>query len=191
MLTSTAQRTHAEAMRHAQAVGKNTRPLEASPVFFGDRTPPKQYAQEKAWHRQACELHLAGITAKDISSAVGKSIESVHLILKQKFAREFMAEQAEKRASAADEIKRILEEEGPKALYRIVHTAETNPGTTLGLDADKELLNRLLGRPTQPISQEKPPAKELEFDDLRQQVERLVAGVPATNGDSDEPDRLG
>lgn len=166
------------------AAGRFSRPLAKDGVFHNARTAPEEVLVERPWHRLACEMALNGCDCAVIAHALDKSQARVRIILMQPWARKYMEEQAKKR-SACDEIKLILEEQGVKALQRVVYTAEKNAGTSLGLDADRELLNRLLGKPTQPIQQESPPAKELEFDELQRRVAGLVGGVSPP---SDNPD---
>jgi hypothetical protein len=146
---------------------------------------------ERPWHRLASEMAAAGYSNKEIAIATERTQSAVGDVLSQPYAQERIAKSA--RMNATEELKTILNEQATLSLKRIIALAqpsESTPAPTQ-LAANQEILNRLLGRPTQPILNEVKDPTKLTTEELERRVSSLVAGVPASEGDSKLPDELG
>jgi len=110
------------------------------------------------------ELATEGYTNKEIAAAVGRSPVTVSHTLRQPWAREYMIRRMQQ--SANEEIKQLLESAAPRSIARVITLAEEAQGSELGFKADKEILDRFLGRAVQPIANEPKDFEKLSDKEL-------------------------
>lgn len=133
---------------------------------------------EKPVHRLMQEMHMEGYSIREIASATKYCEEQVSTILRQPWARKRMIEQAKK--GVKETLSAVLEELALPTLKEIValgNKQETPAATQLA--CKQEVLNRFLGRPTQPIVQEQKDPKSLTNEELQAEVAKVLAAQPA------------
>ena len=148
--------------------------------LFNPVTTQRIYCHERPWHRVATELAAVGHTIAEICAATGRSRRAVQQALAQPFAQERIARKAA--MNAQDEIKEILEKVAPESLRRIAKLAEEASGALdlptreLAMKADREILDRFLGKPNQPVTSQTAvkPAKEMSDEELEREVNRIL-----------------
>ena len=139
-------------------------------ALYNDIEPAYPRARENPRDRRICELSTQGYTNKEIATAMEMSVQAVSNILRQPFSRKYMIERVQQSANA--EIKAALEKAAPEAVQRVIELAETARGTELGFKADQALLDRYMGKATQPLSVE-----PKDFDKLSDaELEKISAG---------------
>ncbi len=164
--------------------GENSRlPL----AFFNDKEPILRLQHENARHRIIEGLAAKGCTTREIAAAVGMSCGAVSNITRQPFARAKIQEAIENNMQS--EIRDILERAAPGALKRQVSMAENGFDSDTGMyrselakKCDDAILDRFLGKPTQPIVDKPTNVEDIPLKELEQRVKIIVAGVPEANG---------
>jgi hypothetical protein len=147
----------------------------------GDFDPVRFISQEKPVHRTMVNMCAAGYTNKEISDFTGYCVVTVATVLKQPWARQYLIKEAKK--TVQDEIKEILEREAPGSLKVLVAVRDnTSSRDSDRLTAANSLLDRFLGKPTQPISHEQKPPSEMTDEELRKQVEAELASQKQEDG---------
>ena len=158
-----------------RAGGKNSRLEDA---FFNDVDPAKFWLREKPVHRKMAAMHAEGFTITEIAAATGYSWNAVSQIVRQPHAREYMINQVKQ--TVHDDMKAFLEAEVLPSLEVLRDVRDNEKARSSDrIAASNSILDRFLGKPTQPIKNEERPATELSTDELERQVSRIVAGVPA------------
>ena len=142
--------------------------------LFNDLDCKRGLVRERPVHRRVQELAINGYTNNEIAATVGLTPSTVSNVLRQPWAREHMVDRMAETAN--EEIKSLLEAAAPSAVKRIIELA-SDPrieGTKLVLDANNAILDRFLGKPVQPMTQE-----VKEFDKLStEELEKIAAGQP-------------
>lgn len=155
--------------------------------LFGACDPHGHYRQrvvlhEKPVHRLMQVMFSKGFTMDEIAQQVGYTKARVADVLRQPWAQMNVVKDI--KASVQDEIKELLERNVLPTIKRIVTltTDETAPHA-VRLAASKEILDRFLGRPNQPITTTAAaePAK-LTNQELESRVAQIVAGVATPAG---------
>jgi len=137
--------------------------------------------RERPVHRRMAEMALQGYTNAEIGGLLGYKEPYVSRVLRQPFIRQHMIEAAKRDTN--QELHRLIEEEGLKALRRVVAVAESldpdsfRPPSKHGFDANIELVNRLLGKAVQPFRNETKDPKKLTDEQLDREIERRLAGT--------------
>lgn len=131
--------------------------------------------REKPWHRVVVELAAAGHLLSEICAATGRSRRQVQIVLAQPHSQERIVKKAAMNAS--EEIREILEKAAPESLRRVVNLAEVFANADdiekkkLAMEADKHILDRFLGKPNQPITNEVvTPAQNLSDEELDKRI---------------------
>lgn len=159
--------------------------------LFNPTITQQIYRKEKPWHRLAAEMAAAGHTVMEISSALGRSRRSIQTVLAQPFANKVIVEKAAMNAS--EEIRAILEKVAPESVRRIEKLATEAESEQVRLAADREILDRFLGKPTQPIKQDLNVDPDKMSDaDLDAHLKAALAKRsgplnPSNNGHSHQP----
>ena len=136
-----------------------------------DTTTPRK--REKLIHRVMANMHVAGFNHKEIAAATGYGEAAVSDILKTPAIREYML--AETR-STADDFRTEIILSGKAAFARANAIAESAKSEAVRLDANKYIINRWLGMPTQPVEQVGKAAEKKTDAELLESVGSLLDG---------------
>jgi hypothetical protein len=137
----------------------------------GDLDPVRLARRETPVHRTMVNMAAAGYTNREISLFTGYNPTTVATAIKQPHAREYLINEAKK--TVQDEIKALLEAEALPSIKTLVAVRDNTEGR--GSDrvaASNSILDRFLGKPVQPISENAKPPSELTDAQLREQIER-------------------
>lgn len=146
-----------------------------NPTRFG-----KEFIQEKPWQRFAAELAAAGRSITEIMQITGHCRTAVQNALAQPIAQKRIVETA--KHNAQDEVKELLEKHGPAALRRVIELSEgSTDNPQVILKANQDILDRFLGKATQPICKVEKPASELTDDELQRDVESILSRANQAN----------
>jgi hypothetical protein len=148
-------------------------------------------SHEKAWHRRAVDMAIQGFKVAEIAKHLGYSRGQVGTVLSQPWAQQRMIEKSTK--SVQDEMREFLEAEVMPSL-RLVK--ELRDDTKLKAEVRSRqaeiLLERFLGKPTQPITTNAKEVSQMSPSELAAEAQRIVererrenhSGVPETPEDS-------
>jgi hypothetical protein len=143
-------------------------------ALVGDLDPAYELTQEKPVHRTIINLAAAGYMNVEIAKIVGYSATMVANTLKQPWAREYLINEAKK--TVQDEIKAVLESEALPSIRKLVTVRDSEKARPSDvIQASNSLLDRFLGKPTQPITTEAKPVETQSDEELRQQIQRELA----------------
>jgi len=165
-----------ELLRNPEMFAKRTGGVNSKleNALHGDFDPRHFLSYEKPWHRTAINMSAAGYRNNEIAAAVERSPHSVATALKQPWAREYLIKEAKK--TVQDEIKAVLEAEALPSIRMLIAVRDSE-STKNGdrIAASRELLDRFLGKPVQPMTTDAKPVAELSDSELKVQVERELA----------------
>jgi hypothetical protein len=133
---------------------------------------------EKPAHRLFADMTANGYTPSEIAKETGFSAQWVSQVLKQPFARERIVKEIKK--NTQEEMKEFLEQEVLPSL-RMLRNVRDGEGVRNcdRLAASNALLDRFLGKPVQPMTQNAKAPAEMSDDELREQIQReLTASQP-------------
>lgn len=151
-------------------------------AFYGEFDPFFTHKRERPIHRVMADMHVAGSNVTEIAEATGYSRQAVCNILRQPFAHQRMIEKIEN--DVQQEIKNLLEKAAPAALERVIDISERASSEQVRLAANNAILDRFLGKPTQPISTSVSDPKNLTNEELGREVQKIVAGVATKTGNT-------
>ena len=136
--------------------------------------------KEKPVHRKIVALAQNGLNCKEIADMVNMAPGYVSNILRQPWARERIVSEIKK--NVRDELHEAVEAMALPALERIQELAIGAKSETVRAAQNQYLVDRFLGRPAQPISQETANLGSLTDKEL----ERIASGgVPGPAGGAD------
>ena len=145
-------------------------------ALFNDFDSKRHIVRERPHHRTMVDMSMAGYSNNEIASATGFKRHSVSNVLRQPWAREYIIKETKK--TVQDEIREVLEAEALPSIRKLVTLrdaeAKTAAEKNVQLSATNAILDRFLGKPTQPISTNQKPPSELTDDELRQEIEREI-----------------
>jgi hypothetical protein len=145
-------------------------------AFHGAIEPHSEVKRERAVHRRMCLMSMAGMEIGAIAKALDYCPMTVSNILRQPWAQMFMQSQL---SEEAEEFRLKIIAEGQAAFCRIVDRASNElVSQSLRHDADKELLNRYLGKAVQPIEQIRKPVQEKTDEELLKSLQPLLSNQP-------------
>ena len=133
--------------------------------------------REKVIHRQMANMCVAGFNNVEIGKAFDYTPAGVAEVLKTPFIREYMLRESRE---AADDFRATIIMEGKKAFDRAVAISADAKSEAVRLDANKYIINRWLGMPTQPVEQVGKPAERKTDDELLKDLSGVLgerAGV--------------
>lgn len=138
-------------------------------AYYNDGDPFKIRKRERPWYRIAAQLQMEGAPVAAIAAAVNKNPNTVVQTLRQPFMREFQINETKK--LGVDAIRERLEAEGPSALARIIEMGKNAESENVRLAANQYTIDRIMGRPNQPMTiADQRPASELNDDELEQRI---------------------
>lgn len=147
-------------------------------AFEGDVCPKYLLNREKPWHRTVINMAAAGYTNVEIGKIVGRDVGTIANTLRQPWARRYLINEAKK--TVQDEIKALLESEALPSIRKLVAVRDgegVRPSDVI--QASNSILDRFLGKPTQPITTDAKPMSELSDIELKEQIQReLTATQP-------------
>jgi lambda repressor-like predicted transcriptional regulator len=155
--------------------------------FYGDHDALYEIKHETHKHRVIISLARQGLLVKEIAERVGMTSTGVSNVLRQPWARIKIVEGIE--LTTKEKLRQMLEEHGPTCLQRIVDLSASAQSEQVRLAANNAVLDRLLGRPTQPISQEVSKPETLSDDEL-QRIATSGSGVDEAAGGPSQPTKL-
>ena len=120
-------------------------------AFFGAKLPNLVIHRELPVHRLICYLKAQGLSNREISSRVSKSESWISQVIRQPWAQERIV--AEIREAGRDSLQGILASQAEDSVWTLVEIRDD----VKAKNADRaqcanSLLDRLLGRPNQPIT---------------------------------------
>ena len=143
--------------------------------LVGDLDPVRIAKRETPVHRTMVNMAAAGYTNREIAAQTGYSPTTVATAIKQPHAREYLINEAKK--TVQDEIKALLEREVIPSLEKLVAVRD-NPQAR-GADvitASNSILDRFLGKPTQPITTDAKPVEQMSEDELNARTNAILTG---------------
>lgn len=152
-------------------------------AFLSANDPKRLLKTERPYHRVIIEMLKHGYFETEIAKATGLSAATVRNVKEQPWVQERMIREI--KDDVAGEMKDFLEQEVMPSL-RVIREIRDNEiaKPTERLAASNALLDRFLGKPTQPITQDSKDPKQLSNDELEQQVQRIVAGIQPAETDT-------
>lgn len=147
-------------------------------AYYGDIDPTVVLKKETNRHRLICFLAAEGHSTKEISEKIGMTPMSVSNILRQPWARERV--QTEIRLAGQDEIRSILEAQVKPSLERLVTLRDTAESEQVQKAAADSLLDRFLGKATQPFRDDTTKANPNMTDAELEEIARQEATRTAT-----------
>lgn len=163
-------------------------------ALFNDNDPVRVATREQTWHRRAAELSENGCTVAEIAALLDRSRSAVSNALRQPTTRARMINNM--RQDTISEFRSLLEAEvvpNLEVVKAIRDNERAKPADRLA--AARELWDRFLGRPNQPItaSQTVDPSKLTDQQILEQLASSgaVSAGATPTPEDQAKPDVVG
>jgi hypothetical protein len=137
--------------------------------LYGQTGPEYVLKREKAKHRLMAEMHLNGFTNLEIAEAFKCTAVAVAYTLKQSWLIDYMTQRA---AESGEDEREKMAANGRAAMSRIVEMSELchNPGVKFA--ANKELVDRWIGKTPQTIT-------HINKNVTEQTDEELMEGVQA------------
>jgi hypothetical protein len=153
-------------------VGSNA---ELEDGLHNDTNSYREVFNEKPAHRLFAEMTVQGYTPTEIAAYTGFTAQWVSQVLKQPFARERVVSQIKK--NVQEEMKTFLEAEVLPTLkvlkeIRGEEGVESHVRASDRISAGNSLLDRFLGKPVQPLTENAKTPAEMSDEELRIQVER-------------------
>lgn len=166
--------------------GKNA---ERENGFFNDTDPLIYRQKEMPWHRVVAHMIAEGYTYEEIAKTLGRNRRTIEEIARQPFVRQRTIAKIEENTKS--EIKAFLESEVMPSLQAVVAVRnDPNSKPSEKLAAANSVLDRFLGKPTQPIQHNTKTPSEMTDEELRAQIE-LELSVEAeadVKPNNNEPD---
>jgi len=137
----------------------------------GDIDPITFLKSEKPAHRLMAEMSAQGYSIREIAEYTGYTEHHISNVLRQPAMRAHTLKTIEK--TVQDQIKDFLEGEVLPSLKKLVAVRDNEMARPADqLAASNSILDRYLGKPVQPITENQKPPSELTDEQLRQEVER-------------------
>lgn len=143
-------------------------------AFTNDHDTSTEIKHEKHRHRLAVFMAIGGATPGDIAAKLGFSPSYVSRILHQPWARARMIDNM--REATQGELTKLLTTAGFQSLKNLIVIAN-DPMTKIEVraKANQDIVDRWLGKATQPIVHAQAPPQELTEEELDQRInERLT-----------------
>lgn len=151
------------------------RPRSTAPLMR-DSKPVNEMRFEKPWHRTVAWLLAKGHTRLEIAQAVNKTPTTVALLAQQPYMRQLVADIIAECQMEDDSAINLLKAAQSSAAQTIVTLSSTATSETVKLNAAREILDRILGRPVQNINTHKsssPMDPKKEQEELQAEIARL------------------
>ena len=153
-------------------------------ALWHDPVPLQDVQSEKPWHRLAILLAAQGCTVTEIAEKLERTVPWVSLLLRQPWARERLSQEINR--AGRDEIETLLRANGVEALRRVFALGEEAENESVKLAANREILDRLLGKPVQKVEAKQEVRLDVENIDRElkalEEQERLLTGTRVSAG---------
>lgn len=160
-----------------RAHGVNT---EIDNGLVGDLDPVRFAKRETPVHRTMVNMAAAGYTNREISSFTGYNKTTVATALKQPHARAYLINEAKK--TVQDELRALLESQAIPSIQKLVQVRDNSDKGSDVIAASNSILDRFLGKPTQPIVTETKPVEQLTDDELKSRTNALLNRIGGLEG---------
>lgn len=157
-------------------------------ALHGDIAPSKLVKQEKIYDRVIQGMALNGATCREIAEATNRHEKTISQRLRQPFAREAMLKAVDK--TVKDELKGFLESTVMPQLKNIEAMASNEqlpPNTRLS--ASQYLVDRFLGKPTQPVENKTVEPTKLTQEELDREAAKVLNQLGASSTSAEPPAR--
>ncbi len=146
-------------------------------AFHGDIDCRISLAKEKPAHRLVVYMTVAGKSIKEIADELGMSPAHVSTIIRQPWARTLM--QSELKTAGRDELKTLLQGAATGALQTVISmaTGEVPVRAETRFKACQDVLDRCMGKATQPVADVTKNLEKLSDDEL----ERIARSGTGSN----------
>lgn len=124
---------------------------------------------EKPWHRLAIMMASSGSTVTEIAEKLERTVTWVSLLLRQPWARERLVNEIQR--AGRNEIETLLKSAGPSAIQRVIELSESAKNEAVRLAANREIIDRLLGKAVEKIEVTRKP--DLDLDKVNQELKAL------------------
>src|SRR6266550_9582026 len=150
-------------------------------ALFQDPVPLQDVASEKPWHRLAIMLAARGCMVTEIAEKLERSVSWVSLLLRQPWARERLT--SELMSQGRDELEMLIKNAAPEAFKRVMYLSETAENEAVRLAANREIIDRHLGKPTQKVESSSVNTNiNLDMGKIDQEIKLLEAQEKALLG---------
>lgn len=160
-----------------RANGVNT---EIDNGLVGDLDPVRFAKRETPVHRTMVNMAAAGYTNREIASFTGYNKTTVATALKQPHARAYLINEAKK--TVQDELRALLESQAIPSIQKLVQVRDNSDKGSDVIAASNSILDRFLGKPTQPIVTETKPVEQLTDDELKSRTNALLNRIGGLEG---------
>ena len=145
-------------------------PFESGPPTMAEYNWELQ--REQTWHRNAAHLAATGCSMHKIGRLLGKAYQTISNLFRQKFFQQMIREEL---AASQRDIRELFRNEliSNLAVLAEIRDDPNAPANSRVLSV-KEICDRALGRPVQPIESNE---KQLHSDDPWAEVQKLEAEV--------------
>lgn len=160
-----------------RAGGKNSTVENA---LVGDIDPVRIAKRETPVHRTMVNMAAAGYTNREIASFTGYNRVTVATAIKQPHAREYLINEAKK--TVQDELRALLEGQAIPSIQALIKVRDSSEKGSDVVAASNSILDRFLGKPTQPIVTESKPVEQLTDDELKSRANALLSRYSGVEG---------
>ena len=149
--------------------------------LVGDIDPVRIAKRETPVHRTMVNMAGAGYTNREIAAFTGYSPATVATAIKQPHAREYLINEAKK--TVQDEIRELLECQAIPSINKLIEVRDSATARHSDvLTASNAILDRFLGKPTQPIVTNEKPADQLSDDELKSRANAILSRFSGLEG---------
>ena len=147
--------------------------------------PRFENQKEQPWHRTMAWMMAKGFTQKEIAQAVDKSEATVSLAARQSFMKQMVVDIIAEFQLNDESAMNLLRAAQGGAAQALIALATTATSETVKLNANREILDRVLGRPVQFVNSHKtvsaPVDPSQEAEALERDIARLTGGKVVQN----------
>lgn len=149
--------------------------------LIGDLDPVRYAKRETPVHRTMVNMAAAGYTNREIAAFTGYNKTTVATAIKQPHAREYLINEAKK--TVQDELRTLLESQALPSIQKLVQVRdnEKSKGSDV-IAASNSILDRFLGKPTQPIVTDAKPVEQMTEDELKSRTNALLTRFGSFEG---------
>lgn len=139
--------------------------------FHNAHAPMYGIQKERPRHRLVAQLSMNGYDNKEIAAIVGYTECSIHNILRQPWLSAYMAQELQDKG---DEMRETIMMEAKAAFAREVDLSQTAKSESVRHQANTYLVDRYLGKPTQPIEEINKKPMDMTDEELKQALPSLL-----------------
>lgn len=144
-------------------------------ALVGDLDPVRIAKRETPVHRTMVNMAAAGYTNREIASFTGYNATTVATAIKQPHAREYLINEAKK--TVQDELRALLESQAIPSITALIKVRDTSEKGSDIVAASNSILDRFLGKPTQPIVTDAKPVEQMTEDELKSRTNAILNGL--------------